>query len=310
MAFTLTIEEGKGRGRRFELSAPSVTLGRDPDNDVVLEDPGVSRHHARLEQRAGKWLLADSGSANGTEVNGCAIASRQPLKAGDRIRMGAMVVRFADSESRDSKAVNAWAAAGLNRFYSSPRFALAILVALGAAILIAVLALLIAHSRAPHRDPAAAAESRSATIAQAQDTGASKVGAPEELTFGKGDVRAARAAYERGRRKWEERRIAPRNLQDACKAFIEASGHLGALEMTPDPLGQIGQLVQDCERDLDRDCSRLLFAAARFERYGQDDEAQRTYREILLHFPADDATGCRKKAQGNIVPLQSEARQQ
>jgi hypothetical protein len=44
-----------------------------------------------------------------------------------------------------------------------------------------------------------------------------------------------------------------------------------------------------------------LFGAARFERYGDDARAQVTYREAMLHFPGDDPSGCRKKAQENLV---------
>ena len=39
------------------------------------------------------------------------------------------------------------------------------------------------------------------------------------------------------------------------------------------------------------------------ERYGQDEKAQQTWREVLLYFPGDDPGSCRKKAQGNIVSV-------
>jgi hypothetical protein len=116
-----------------------------------------------------------------------------------------------------------------------------------------------------------------------------------------GDFGGARAAYERGRRKLEERRIAPRNLYDAWKAFVETRQKLDGLEEKPAFHGELGPLIQDCERDLAKECSRLLFAAARFERYGQEESAQRTWREVLLHFPGEEPSGCRKKAQGNLV---------
>jgi hypothetical protein len=121
----------------------------------------------------------------------------------------------------------------------------------------------------------------------------------ETIALAPGDSSGARAAYDRGRRKLEERHIAPRNLYDAWKALLESRQKLDEPAAFSDDLGR---LIRGCERDLAKECSRLLFAAARFERYGQEESAQRTYREVLLHFPGDEPSGCRKKAQDNLVP--------
>ena len=129
----------------------------------------------------------------------------------------------------------------------------------------------------------------------------------EMLAITPGDLVAAKQAYDRGRRKLEERRIAPRNLYDAWKAFTEARRQMEGLAPRPALYDEVAQLIKDCERDLERECGKLLFSAARFERYGQDEKAQQTYREVLLHFPGEDPTGCRKKAQGNIVSAQTAA---
>jgi hypothetical protein len=121
----------------------------------------------------------------------------------------------------------------------------------------------------------------------------------ETVALPPGDASGARAAYERGRRKLEERQIAPRNLYDAWKAFVEARQKLEEPAAFSE---ELDRLVRGCERDLAKECSRLLFAAARFERYGQEENAQRTYREALLHFPGDEPSACRKKAQANLLP--------
>ena len=68
---------------------------------------------------------------------------------------------------------------------------------------------------------------------------------------------------------------------------------------------EVAQLIKDCERDLDKECGRLLFTAARLERYGQADKAQQIFREVLLHFPGEDPSSCRKKAQENLVSAQA-----
>ena len=125
------------------------------------------------------------------------------------------------------------------------------------------------------------------------------------LAASSGGLDAARAAYERGRRKLEERRIAPRNLHDAWKAFAEARRHLQGIEPEPRLEGEIAQLIRDLERDLERECGKLVFTALRFERYGEEEKAQNAWREVLLHFPGEDPTGCRKKAQGNILSAQA-----
>jgi hypothetical protein len=80
-----------GRGRQIVLDGGVVTIGRAPDNDLVLEDQRVSRHHARLQGRRGMLVLTDLESANGSRVNGVAI-SEVALGAGDRIEIGTTIL--------------------------------------------------------------------------------------------------------------------------------------------------------------------------------------------------------------------------
>ena len=55
-----------------------ITIGKNPDNDYIIEDSQVSRHHARLTREAdGFWLLEDLGSLNGTFVNGIQIIKKR-----------------------------------------------------------------------------------------------------------------------------------------------------------------------------------------------------------------------------------------
>jgi hypothetical protein len=67
--FALAVESGLEQGRRFPLDGV-VTIGRSPDNDVVLNDPQVSRLHARIILDEGAVAIEDAGSLNGTYVNG------------------------------------------------------------------------------------------------------------------------------------------------------------------------------------------------------------------------------------------------
>ncbi|BCI86533.1 hypothetical protein NIIDMKKI_17470 [Mycobacterium kansasii] len=64
-----------------------VTIGRGPDNDVVLNDLLVSRRHAMLRRSGSQWELVDNNSANGTYVNGTRI-SRALLGPSDIVGIG------------------------------------------------------------------------------------------------------------------------------------------------------------------------------------------------------------------------------
>jgi len=91
---TFTFSDGSGSTqeplpeiRPILLDSPIITIGRLPENSVVLNHPQVSGYHARLEQRDDGHHLLDLGSTNHVYVNGQRITHRF-LKAGDEIRIG------------------------------------------------------------------------------------------------------------------------------------------------------------------------------------------------------------------------------
>ena len=423
MPFLLTIAEGSGRGQKFQFDAARVTIGRGAENDVVLNDAGVSRTHARIERQAAGWMLLDNGSANGTELNGATIGKPSQLRAGDRIGVGPVTFEFAaeadpaqtritaaprrDSETRISampagqaRSIEPHAGAAAQKAGAGPAQVWAQLplyaklaAVVGAALILVGIARALTSSRTRHGlacpDTVAVDDDTSGDSFGAGEVDVDcggkvvfgfkappqtrvlfhyqpmRVGTPSELELrlngkhlawapvsgargedqvltlpqdalnadgrnfvafsqsqkGKewgvgrvrvemlaitaGDLPAARQAYDRGRRKLEERRIAPRNLYDAWMAFAEARRQMEGLAQKPALYGEVAQLIKDAERDLEKECSKLLFSAARFERYGQEEKAQQTYREVLLHFPGEDPSGCRKKAQGNLVSAQT-----
>ena len=84
----------------------ALTIGRDPENDITLHDPTVSRRHAILLFAGARWLIEDRGSANGTFVNGLRVpyGSQHPLRHGDRISVGSASLVFswpADGDDPD-----------------------------------------------------------------------------------------------------------------------------------------------------------------------------------------------------------------
>lgn len=83
----LLVEEGPDKGKKYDLTAVSLTLGRRKDCDIVFNDSSISRRHARLELHRGVYTITDLGSTNGTRINGIKINSKL-LEPGDVISLG------------------------------------------------------------------------------------------------------------------------------------------------------------------------------------------------------------------------------
>jgi class 3 adenylate cyclase len=69
-------------------------IGRLPDNDLVLDEPALSRHHALLAGSAAGYVLSDLHSRNGTFLNRSAVTRPVPVRDGDEVRFGDVAVRF------------------------------------------------------------------------------------------------------------------------------------------------------------------------------------------------------------------------
>ena len=90
---TLEVVVGPNQGAHFRLERLPALLGRASDNEIRLNDPGISRRHARIETAGDSYLLRDLGSTNGTFVADQRIANHR-LQEGDRIRLGSTVLIF------------------------------------------------------------------------------------------------------------------------------------------------------------------------------------------------------------------------
>ena len=75
-------------GRRYAVRPGVTTIGRSGDNDIVLDAPSISAHHAEIRYENGRYVLYDKGSTNGTFVNGRHISGANMIKAGWRVRLG------------------------------------------------------------------------------------------------------------------------------------------------------------------------------------------------------------------------------
>ena len=80
-------------GRRLALGESVFSIGRLPDNDVVVADPKASRKHAEIRPAGNGFILVDLQSTNGTRVNGTNVGEHV-LVDGDRIAIGATEFRF------------------------------------------------------------------------------------------------------------------------------------------------------------------------------------------------------------------------
>jgi ABC transport system ATP-binding/permease protein len=89
----LTDASPGGRDGTIDLDRDVVTIGRDPDSRVRLDDHAASRNHAEIHRLGDVWVIRDLQSANGTYVNGEPIRESS-LKDGDEVRIGATLFRL------------------------------------------------------------------------------------------------------------------------------------------------------------------------------------------------------------------------
>ena len=91
-AISLEFTAESGQSVRFALDKPTLTIGRAPDNDIVLSAPilnadTVSQHHARLRRDQDDYIVRDLSSRNGLTVNGRQTIENL-LQDGDRLQFG------------------------------------------------------------------------------------------------------------------------------------------------------------------------------------------------------------------------------
>ena len=112
MAILESMNEGPGKGTKYELHTPLGHIGRGAHNDVRLSDESVSETHAKLQKREDGWYVVDMDSTNGTYVGGTRVIGERRIEGSPDVRFGGMKFRFtavgvgaAEIESKGTRAI-------------------------------------------------------------------------------------------------------------------------------------------------------------------------------------------------------------
>jgi len=87
----------EGRHLREYPVGVGLTIGRSPDNTLIIDNPAVSGHHARVFQESGAFIVEDLNSTNGTFVNG-QLTKRRVLRSGDVLLIGKHQLVFENTQ--------------------------------------------------------------------------------------------------------------------------------------------------------------------------------------------------------------------
>src|ERR1700704_5694194 len=102
--FTIIISEKGGAERKESFDKNDINVGRVQGNDLMLPKGNVSKQHARLVYRDGRFIVTDLKSTNGTYVNGRKIAQATIVREGDKIYIGDFVLRLETAGSAGAQA--------------------------------------------------------------------------------------------------------------------------------------------------------------------------------------------------------------
>ncbi len=86
--YQLALKSGPNAGLTYPVEGELISIGRDASNMLVVNDPEVSRRHARIYWQGHGYYIEDLGSTNGTAVNGARLESAYALQGGELITLG------------------------------------------------------------------------------------------------------------------------------------------------------------------------------------------------------------------------------
>jgi two-component system cell cycle response regulator len=95
---------GRAVGKMFKLAGAGMVIGRHAQNEIVVDDEGVSRQHASVERNALGFVIVDNNSTNGVFVNGQRI-TRHMLADGDKVQLGSSaILKFSFQDEVEERA--------------------------------------------------------------------------------------------------------------------------------------------------------------------------------------------------------------
>lgn len=113
----LRVEQKHEKPYEVDLVKESTTIGRSSTNDMVFNHLSLSRHHARIFRQDEHFHVEDSGSRNGTFLNGVRLRNPAPLKHGDVIQLGEVMIRYVESMGEKLKVTDTSPALGFEATY-------------------------------------------------------------------------------------------------------------------------------------------------------------------------------------------------
>ena len=93
---------GASLGRRYQLDAPEILVGRAQECGIMLADGSVSREHAKIFSSGETFEIEDLRSSNGTFIQSQRIATRTPLSDGTTLRFGSVMFKFFAQDNIES----------------------------------------------------------------------------------------------------------------------------------------------------------------------------------------------------------------
>lgn len=96
-SITLQVVDGFEKGKIYSQLPTPVSIGREEDNTIQLNDERVSRFHLKIQEDGGRFILMDLDSTNGTRVNGHPVSMRV-LQVGDQVGIGRSLLVFGTPE--------------------------------------------------------------------------------------------------------------------------------------------------------------------------------------------------------------------
>ena len=96
--YKLIVESGTDQGKTFAVKTEGFSIGRSNQNDVVIHDELLSRHHCKIYFRGAEPWLSDLATLNGTQVNGAPVKDDVKLAPGDTISVGDTAIRFTETQ--------------------------------------------------------------------------------------------------------------------------------------------------------------------------------------------------------------------